>query len=468
MSEETHLINSWGEQTGSLERVLKALILDWNRLNERVDNLQKNHGPKIDAVKFGLDTLAANVQGFQTQEQAIGFQRRELALFRDSYASNTTVSTTEANRHEFAPATRLDKSPQQSLTGSLKECTKGALDVGRRSPSDAARARARQRWRWARMKIRLQMIRQRIPLTSVMIGRQSSIAIRLKQVEELVDSADYSIRFISKHAGPEKVKKLLKATSWLEEAFIGGPGQEIANNSGVLNRMLVVEQKCDAVCSLASIIDNRTEKLKSDFQVIREHLEVVAKNAECAFKDATHLRSKSEKADEAIRSALPRARREAVGLTRALRNTCFAAMRSRDIAVLPGSNRLMQGWLSPIYHKLEGMKQNLQLPLDPSAVLANDQQQSFDLRQWRRSALEMARYLFVKLRDDRRSQETAHLSTLKDVPIDIVGDQAYNIEKDTDIGFIIEVVDKITHARELATLCALARNIGPYLHMTPV
>ena len=47
------------------------------------------------------------------------------------------------------------------------------------------------------------------------------------------------------------------------------------------------------------------------------------------------------------------------------------------------------------------------------------------------------------------------MSTLKDVPIDIVGDQAYNVEKAADVGFIIEVVDKITHARELAAASVL-------------
>jgi hypothetical protein len=453
IEEELDLTNSWGEQTHTLERVLKALILDLNRIHERVDVLQKNHGPKIDAIKCGLDVLAANVQGFQTQEEGIKSQCRERAILPDARPKNEKIAPIR-----LPAAGECREPPAKVVMGSAPQLQIGnkhpvlAQRQGGHYPLGATRLKARQRWRWALMKIRMQMIRGRIPMTSVVIGRKNSIAVRLRQVEDLVDNTDYKIRFISTHAGPEKVKKLLQATTWLEEAFVGGLSQEPSNFSGVLSRLAHVERKCDTVCHLATAVDARGQALSGELKGIQEHLVEVARHAACAFKDATYLRSKTEKTEKAIKNALPRARREAVGLMRALRNTCFAAMRSRDIAVLPGSNKLMQGWLAPMYHQLERAKESLQ---NPSSGYEIDQESSVNLSQWRVNALAMARYLHVKLRDDERIQEHLNVSTLKDVPIDIVGDQAYNVEKAADVGFIIEVVDKITHARELAAASVL-------------
>ena len=205
IEEELDLTNSWGEQTHTLERVLKALILDLNRIHERVDVLQKNHGPKIDAIKCGLDVLAANVQGFQTQEEGIKSQCRERAILPDARPKNKKIAPIRlpaAGECREAPAKVVMGSAPQLQIGNKHPVL--AQRQGGHYPLGATRLKARQRWRWALMKIRMQMIRGRIPMTSVVIGRKNSIAVRLRQVEDLVDNTDYKIRFISTHAGPEK------------------------------------------------------------------------------------------------------------------------------------------------------------------------------------------------------------------------------------------------------------------------
>lgn len=467
MASETAINDSWQEQTGSLERILKALILDINRLNERVDCLEKTHGPRIDSVKNGLDILAFNIQGFETQGEALNYQRQQ--RLKSSHLNSNKLRT-------VAP-TAINNNALQAFSSSMPPSITAPLSVRPQTEAvpkdlsslvlasayseiknpDVKRLRARQRWRWALMKIRMQLIRGRIPMTSTKVGRENSIAFRLEQVEGLVGRTDYKIRFISTHAGPDKVNKLMHTTKWLEETLIGGSSQDTSNRSGSLNRLAVLEQKIDAVFDIATAADTRSEQLLIDYKLLREQLKEAAVHAANASKDATYLRIKAENQDMAIKSSLPRARREAVGLTRALQNTCFAAMRSRDIALLPGCNKLMQGWLSPIYHQLESIKESLKIPPESTNTIDSKEitkSPSVNFDQWRASVLETARYLYVKLRDDMLAQKQLDTSTLKDVPINIMGEQAYNIDKDTDAGFIIEVVDKIMHARGLAIICA--------------
>ena len=84
-----------------------------------------------------------------------------------------------------------------------------------------------------------------------------------------------------------------------------------------------------------------------------------------------------------------------------------------------------------------------------------------DFDQWRTMALQAARFLFWMLQEDKPTQEQTgtsvfmentprKTSTLADVPIDLVGEQAYRIEKDYDAEFIVDVVGSILNARELA------------------
>ena len=269
-SGETSITDSWEEQTGSLERILKALMLDLNRLNERVDRLEKTHGPRIDSVKSGLDVLASNVQGFETQEEAIKYQRQELIESQE-------ISNNSPNKLRIGTPTVPQPPPEgpTSIAASLFVRTQpvaatgedmftsvaGSAAAGIESEKvdndhfslDAKRARARQRWHWALMKIRMRLIRGRIPMTSARIGRENSIAFRLDQAERLVGRTDYKVRFISEHAGPDKVNKLIRTAKWLEETLVGGPSQDVSNISGVLNRLMAVEQKFNAVYDVTAI-----------------------------------------------------------------------------------------------------------------------------------------------------------------------------------------------------------------------
>ena len=44
----------------------------------------------------------------------------------------------------------------------------------------------------------------------------------------------------------------------------------------------------------------------------------------------------------------------------------------------------------------------------------------------------------------------SRISSLDDVPIDLVGEQAYRVEKDYDAEFVVDVVGNIANAQELA------------------
>tara|TARA_B100000482_G_scaffold14883_1_gene10280 strand:+ start:1849 stop:3333 length:1485 start_codon:yes stop_codon:yes gene_type:complete len=467
--EGSRIARSWGDQVGSFELILKSLVLDLNRLNSRVDGLESHHGSQLDTTKRQLGNLVANVQGFVSQEQVLADQRQNRETLRQSLSRSTSVSegprggqhqgqcqgqdlgTLDLKLRPSIPAAdNLDRScdarPALVKPRSSTDCGPSRMESRQ---TDLKRSRARQRWRWALMKIRMRQIRGRIPMTFAYVGRSNSIAIRLQEVEALLDSVDYNVRHLTAHAGPDKVNKTVRMANWLDEALHGGAGQDTVNKKGILSRLLGLEHKVDAVCEIASAADTRSKGIEISCENFRHGLREAAEQAVSAVEDISFLRNKIDRVETLSRDELPRARRQAVAFISALRNTCFAAMRSRHVAALPGGKSLIQDCLLPIHRELE-MAKDLQVPLENAG----------DRKQWRIAALQAARYLFSILRKDRLSQDQkvaaaledkpSRISSLDDVPIDLVGEQAYRVEKDYDAEFVVDVVGNIANAQELA------------------
>ena len=65
------------DQNDYLERVLKSLVLDVNRLAARVHHLESAHGPAIINIKEEMSALTANLQGFVSVDDLSERQRRE-------------------------------------------------------------------------------------------------------------------------------------------------------------------------------------------------------------------------------------------------------------------------------------------------------------------------------------------------------------------------------------------------------
>lgn len=452
--EGAQIASAWGEQVGSFERILKSLVLDLNRLNSRVDRVEGHHGTQIDSMKRELDTFVANVQGFTSQQEALENERRNrdwtrqfLPHFSRSGGQEPRLESGK-NNSQNQPVGKIDH--PQSFDDAHTNA--GVLDSCEETrKADLKRSRAQQRWRWALMKIRMQQIRGRIPMTTTYIGPSNSLSIRLGEVEASLNSMDYNLRHLTAHAGPDKVNEALRTANWLTEALVGGIGQDIANAEGVFSRLLTLEHKVNAVCELAAAANSRSQIVELSCENFRHGLREVAEQAASAFEDVSILRNKMDKEEALSKDELPRARRQAAAFVSALRNTCFAAMRSRHVASLPGGKILIQNCLLPMHRQLELYK-NPQILLNGAG----------DFDQWRTMALQAARFLFWMLQEDKPTQEQKtgtsgimentprKTSTLADVPIDLVGEQAYRIEKDYDAEFIVDVVGSILNARELA------------------
>lgn len=457
---------TWGEQTGCFERILKALVLDLNRLMVRVDDLENNHGSQIVTIKEELGTLVANVQGFETQEETLENQRQERENLRQIMplcGFKTDQQHSEDPKMIKVQAQSGDQSanPQNVENRSSPEPTLDSRNLIHSSAIEkilqphktiqleSKRLRAKQHWRWALMKVRMQKIRGRIPMTSAILGRRNSIVFRLQEAEGLIDKADYSLRHLSAHAGPDKINSAMRMLKWLNGALVGGAEQNHVNSDGIFCRLLNLENKMNIVHELATTANTRSKTVEIYCERFRHGLREAADQAASAFEDASHLRNKVDTAEEMSRDKLPHARRQAVAFTSALRNTCFAAMRSRHIAALPGGKSLIQDRLNPVHHQLDIAKGTLHTTLDSAG----------DVAQWRAVVLKTARYLYSVLHEDTLSQnkingaafegEPQRASTLIDVPIDLVGEQAYRVEKDYDAEFIVDVVGNVLNAREL-------------------
>jgi len=71
----------WGEQhSGAFERILKVLVLDLNRLHERIHDIEKAHVSSFVKVQDSLVVLRANIQGFDTQAGTLKDHHRQHAL----------------------------------------------------------------------------------------------------------------------------------------------------------------------------------------------------------------------------------------------------------------------------------------------------------------------------------------------------------------------------------------------------
>ena len=89
------------DQNDYLERVLKSLVLDVNRLAARVHHLESAHGPAIINIKEEMSALTANLQGFVSVDDLSERQRRE----RECYVRHSK-NVLKKKVGQWSPATR--------------------------------------------------------------------------------------------------------------------------------------------------------------------------------------------------------------------------------------------------------------------------------------------------------------------------------------------------------------------------
>mmetsp|Transcript_13084 Transcript_13084/g.40292 ORF Transcript_13084/g.40292 Transcript_13084/m.40292 type:complete len:335 (+) Transcript_13084:163-1167(+) len=325
-------------QEGSLMDILKALVLDLNRLHERVRSIETSYLPRVDSIQDDLATFTANIQGFDPQKIEFRVQK----AFGDPSRN-----------------TRRGLGPTHVLINSL--------------PIDLAHLRATQRWHWVLMKLRVLRIRERVPMNMAKLGKSRSIVFRLNSVEGIIERTNHNLRHISTHAGPKKVDFLMRTTEELKETLAGGPG--------VLNRLLSLERKCDAILNVANTADTCSKRLVGDLDTFQESFQRVAEDAAFAIESTKQLR---KRADElALQGSLSRARTVAVELARVLQDACFQATQLQNVVVAPG---IIENWLSPLCNQLEKITR---LPQMYNSHLTESES-------WQASALETARFLYEK------------------------------------------------------------------------
>ena len=239
----------------------------------------------------------------------------------------------------------------------------------------------------------------------ISFGRPNSVAMRFQSLEGLVNSTEYRVRYLSAHSGPDKIEKITQMVNWISETLSG------VGDRSLFHRLLHAEKKVSEAYELAIAANVRSKLAEADCTSLKFTLQEIAGQANHARQGVYDLRKRMDDADALSTAALPRAQRDANLISRALENTCFAAMRSRLTAALPGGRGLVRDRLLPLHCQLETFR----LKVDSS--------------KWRDVARVLARGLFLALRQDGALRnmknislegESATICTLEDVAVERV------------------------------------------------
>ena len=395
----------WGEQhSGAFERILKVLVLDLNRLHERIHDIEKAHVSSFVKVQDSLVVLRANIQGFDTQAGTLKDHHRQHALddLSGRVPRRHIMQSIETERLLSSPATsNIYSNPGNELM------QKSHVDRSR--SLNAVRLRARQRWHWVLLKIRMHMLCEKISMTAVRLGKRKSISARLKQVEGVMEKAHYKIQHICTNAAPEKIEVLTRVTRELKEILVGAPGQCAPNIQGALSRLMATERKCDAIRDMAAAADSCSKNTLGSLKTLQMSLQTVAQDTASAIKVTKDLCRRADEA--AFEASLPRACGIATGLVKVLKSACVATMESRRVFLLPGGRDLVEKCITPICQQLWALEES------PPITIQDSRLEAWSL--WRAKINEASRLLYMKLRDDDDVwKQRRGIATLRDVPVD--------------------------------------------------
>lgn len=430
---------TWDDQNDYLERILKSLVLDLNRLAARVHHLENDHGPAIINVKEEISTLTANLQGFVSVDELNDKQRREREcymrqsnnVFKSGWYSGLRVP----EPFELQAYENKSSSPDLSLE---------SVHV----PSESTiQLRARQRWRWALLKLSMQHIRRRMPMSSKYILQRQSFAARLQELEVRANHTECGVRCILAHAGPDKFIRVNQMLNWLSRAINGGEGRNFENARGILCRLLALEEKTSNAHELATEANMRNKLTETYSKSLKLEIQDAVCQGANAYKAAMCAKKRLDESEISFKTRLPRACARAKFMLQCLLSTCFNAIQSRHVAALPGSTSLIKDQISPLYHLLETSKVTIK-------------EAPVDLNNWRNVARSIARNLFLALRQDKRLQDmnsraySDNMCTLLDVGVDLRIDETNADVPPLEDGSNLAIaVKQISNARQLVRAC---------------
>jgi len=436
------------DQNDYLERVLKSLVLDVNRLAARVHHLESAHGPAIIKIKEEMSALTANLQGFVSVDDLSERQRRE----RECYVrhSKNVLKKRWDSGPQLPDPLELQAYEKKS---SLPDFSLESVHVPFESTS---RLRAKQRWRWVLLKLSMRHIRRRVPMSSSYILQRRSFATRLQELEIRTNHTECRVRCILAQAGPDKFTRVNQMIFWLNRAINGDEGRNLENARGILRRLAAVEEKMSNTHELATKANLRSELTERHSESLKLEIRDAANQGANAYKAAMCAKNKLDESEISYKTRLPRARARASFMLRCLLDTCCNAIQSRHVAALPGGTSLIKNRISPLYHLLKTSE-------------VTTKETPVNMENWRNVARSIARNLFLVLRQDKRLQDMnrrAHLDnmcTLLDVGVDLHIDETNADILPLEHGSNLVVgVNNLLNARQLVHACA--RQILKYTY----
>lgn len=400
--------------SGQLALLVQTLVSDMNRLHDRVCKVEAEHGRKLAELAKGLDVLAANVQGFDTSEEAPESEQRDRNLMR-RHTSMTIVAAAE----------KLDEVRKHG--GDL------ALGCPTVSPKHTMPSiTARKRWHWAYKKIRMRRIRLRLPMTKTKVGREHSLAVRLNEVEEKLDNANYQIEVLLSEAAPQKLQAAMSRVQRIELELESFSERTEKCERGVLSRLTAVEVDVEAVNALTLKLEQQNDDLSMSLYNVQGQVEIANESATSAAQVASRLAASLNNNATQPSDRIACLRKRIAPLLMTLANCCLRA--SQDFAVC--KRRKLGAKLRMIHATITGTR----------CVEEQDDQ-------WLKTVTSLARFLHQTILEDKGTLSAE--GSLDDVRVEFPNARRLKASgmDDRDIAFVADLGAGCSTVHSLCELC---------------